>query len=109
MSEETTPTTDTNTGDKPWTQTSAYLCSAMGVGGTTLCRVLEISPGQFEARMGISLLGTQQMTEEEMEACSYNPFHPDFYDNYASGTGSTEEEAVKAMEQDAKDMSDTLW
>jgi len=84
-------------------------CSTIGVSGTTPVHVREISPGLFEARMGGSMMGHCNMREEEFVACDYNPFHPDWRDNYFSGKGSTAELAVEAMKADMKSLSDLLW
>lgn len=59
--------------------------------------------------MGVALFGATDNTEEQMEKCDFNPFHPDFHDNYVSGKGATEEEAIANMNKDAKDMAASLW
>jgi hypothetical protein len=49
------------------------------------------------------------MTEEEMKAVGHDPFHPEWHDNYFSGKGKTEEEALANFEKDMKHMADILW
>ncbi len=49
------------------------------------------------------------MDEAGFKACNYDPFHEQFYDNFASGTGATESEAIESMKQDMQDMSNSLF
>lgn len=84
-------------------------CENVGVSGTTPTHIQERPDGTFEARMGIALLGTTQMTKGEYEECGYDPFHSKFFDNYVSGTGDTEAEAIEALKQDHRKMTQALW
>jgi hypothetical protein len=59
--------------------------------------------------MGIAIMGTSNMSEEQMEACDHNPFHEEFFDNYASGFGDTFEEAIDALKKDQQQITATLW
>lgn len=67
------------------------------------------TPEGFEARAVVALLGYYQMSEEELEAIAYNPFHADFDDNYAKGKGVTREAAIEALKADLTEMSNNLW
>lgn len=80
-----------------------HQCSSMGVSGTTDVHVRETAEG-YEARVGIALLGMVNNP-----GGPDNPFHPEFNDNYASGVGATEEEAINAMKRDMQSISDSLW
>jgi hypothetical protein len=86
-----------------------HQCSNIGVNGTTPVHVQLQKDGTFEARCGFALLGTTNMTDGEFEACGYNPFHDNFYDNYATGKGITEEDAVAALKLNMKETADSLW
>jgi len=85
-----------------------FICEAIGVSGTTPVTIKEDSNG-FEARMGIALLGYSNLDEEGMRKAQYNPFHEEFHDNYVSGKGATQEEAIEAMKQDQRDICEGLW
>jgi len=91
------------------TPTTIHVCSNIGVSGTTDIHVKKHKDGTYEARMGISLLGTTNMNEAEFEACKHNPFHPKFYDNYTVGKGATAEEAVEDMQNNLQQTSNSLW
>lgn len=85
----------------------AFTCSNVGVSG---CEIfVEETPEGFEARMAVALLGHYQMSEEQLEAIAYNPFHADFDDNYASGKGETREAAIEALKVDLNQMARDLW
>jgi len=86
-----------------------FICDSIGVCGTTDCHVKKLDNGQFEARIGFSLMGTTNMDEEGFENCNYDPWHAEFYDNYASGHGSTKELAIEAMKKDLHGMGDSLF
>lgn len=90
------------------TPTYLKFCQNVGVSGSTPCVVRQTGE-EFEARMGIALLGDTQMSEDEFKKCDYNPFHDDFNDNFVSGKGDTEQEAIEAMKLDLKKMTDMLW
>ena len=85
-----------------------FICDNIGVAGTTPCHVKKID-NSFEARMGIALMGMSNLDEEGFKKCDYNPFHPEFYDNYCCGKGETQEEAIEALKADMKDMANSLW
>lgn len=85
-----------------------FVDSNIGVSGTTEVHVKKTEEG-YEARMGVALLGTCNMSDEDFKACGYNPFHEDFHDNYVKGLGATQELALEAMKQDLRKMSDSLW
>jgi hypothetical protein len=86
-----------------------YVCSHIGVSGTTDVHTKKRSDGLWEARVGIALLGGTNMDEEGFARCNSNPFHDLFYDNYASGTGKDEKTAIDNMKKDMRDISDSLW
>ena len=83
-------------------QISVTICSNIGASGSTPCFVQQKGI-EFEARMGIEILGNTQMTREEFAECDHNPFHEKFWDNFVSGKGLTQEEAIEAMLLDLKE------
>lgn len=90
-------------------QETQFICKNIGISGTTPCHVRKIADDQFEARMGFALMGATNMDEEGFKNCNYDPFHPEFYDNFCSGTGPTPEDAVEAMKKDMSDIGQSLW
>lgn len=88
--------------------TTAILTRAIGVSGACPYTI-EKEDGTFEARMAISIMGSYNMKQEELERLKYNPFHPKYHDNFAQGLGETKEEAIKAMMEDCDSISNTLW
>ena len=86
-----------------------FQCSAIGTSGTTPVHVKRLVDGTFEARMGIAILGSTNMDPAGYEACGFDPFSHLFWDNFASGTGTTEEEAIAAMKADQQQINRTLW
>lgn len=90
-------------------QITYYHCdSHMGVSGTTRLAIKKHSNG-YEARIGIALLGSTNMDEEDFRACNYDPFHPEFHDNYATGIGRTEEQAIERLKADMNSIADSIW
>jgi len=87
---------------------TAFICENIGVAGTTPCHVEKTDDG-YEMRMGIAVFGSTNLDEEGFKRCDYNPFHPEFHDNYVSGKGATEEEAAESLKQDMKQMAESLW
>lgn len=91
-------------------QQKEYTCNGGGgCSGTTPVWIRVDRDGSFEARVGFALMGMTNMEESEFEACGYNPFHPEFRDNYAIGKGSSEEEALADLESEMKKTGDSLW
>lgn len=86
---------------------TVYACSNMGLSGGKV--FIQKSESGYEARQAISIFGSYQMREADLEAIEYNPFHPNFNDNFVRGIGDTEELALKAMKQDSQEISDSLW
>lgn len=86
-----------------------HQCSHIGVAGTTPVHVKRMADGTFKARVGIAIIGTTNMDEAGFAACDYNPFHAEFYDNFAEGDGATEEEALVALKADMNKTADSLW
>lgn len=62
-------------------------------------------PGGWEARVGLCLFG---MLRDE-GSWDGNPFDPAFRDNFATGLGSTEEEALTALKADLASTYEGLW
>lgn len=81
-------------------------CDHVGVAGTTDVAV-KFDGQEYEARVGIAILGSTQLSDEELERLT--PFDDEFYDNYASGVGATQDEAVEAMRQDMRSIADSIW
>ena len=88
---------------------TVFKCSTIGVAGVTDVHVRQNADGQFEARVGFALMGEMQMTPKEYAACEGNPFHKGYWDNYASGIGSTKEEALEKMKGELREVRDSLW
>lgn len=91
------------------TGTKVFQCSHIGVSGTTPVHVKQLEDGTFKARVGIAVMGFTNMDESGFEACGHNPFHPEFNDNWAEGTGPTEEAAIAAMKAEMRDLADSMW
>lgn len=81
-------------------------CSHIGVSGTTKLFVRQTGC-QFEARIGIALLGSTNMPLDELE--NSNPFDDNFQDNFAVGTGSTEAEALEDLMRDMNQTANSIW
>lgn len=94
--------------DKDGKVTTAFVTRSVGVVGAQPY-VKQLDDKTFEARCAISLMGSYNMKEDELAKIQYNPFHPDFLDNFAQGLGITKEEALKAMDDDCRSISDSLW
>ena len=90
-------------------ETIVFQCSHIGVSGTTPVHLKRLDDGTFEARCGIAIMGSTNMDEGGFKACDYNPFHPDFRDNWAAGKGATEAEALDALKADMRSTADSLW
>ena len=87
---------------------NTHSCSHVGVSETTERKVIHRF-GVYVARVGIALLGKQNMTEEQIQNCHNDPFHWEYYDNYAEGKGNTPEDAIKSMEKDIQKTADSLF
>ena len=83
-------------------------CKNIGFSGTTEIHVKEID-GKFVARMGFAIMGSTQMDKAGFEAAEYNPFHDEFYDNYAEGIGDTQDDAIKALQADMEQTTESFW
>jgi hypothetical protein len=91
------------------TEKTLYKCSQIGCSGTTDVHVKKLPNGRFEARVGIAIMGMTNMDESGFKACSHDPFHDRFYDNFARGLGDTQEEAIASMKKNMKATADSLW
>lgn len=89
-------------------QVVIHQCDHIGIATTTDVHVKEVD-GQFEARAGIAIFGSTNMTDAQMEAQGRNPFGDDWHDNIVRGIGDTQEQAIEALRQDAKEMAESLW
>jgi len=91
---------------------TVFKCDHIGVAGTTDVHVkLRKTQGGndiYEARCGIALMGSTQMDEWGFKACNYDPFHPEFLDNYCIGRGATQEEAIERLKEDMKDTANSI-
>ena len=90
-------------------ETKVFQCSHIGVAGTTPVHVKQVEDGSFVARVGIAIMGSTNMNEDEFCACDFNPFHEKFYDNFAQGEGATEEAALAALKDDMRQTANSLW
>jgi len=97
-----------------------FVCKNIGISGTTevFCRSRTCKAYtrhgymeyvEWEARMGIAIMGGTNQTDHERALADNNPFHPEFHDNYACGKGPTKEQSLAALEKDVKSMTDSLW
>lgn len=86
---------------------TAFVCSSLGISGTTQVFVREEPPGAFEARVGVAIMGLTNRKDDGLKDAS--PFDPDFNDNFAKGLGKTQEEALEALKKDMKNLSESLW
>lgn len=85
-----------------------YECSSIGVAGTTPVHLRKTETG-YIARCGIAIMGTTNMDEAGFIACGHDPFHPEFYDNWAEGTGETKDAAIAMLKNDTSKTADSLW
>ncbi len=85
-----------------------HQCSHIGVSGTTPVHTRKIGDA-WEARCGIAIMGATNMDEHEYARCNNNPFHEEFFDNFAEGKGKTEQEALDALKADMNSMAEGLW
>ncbi len=58
----------------------------------------------YEVRTHMSVMGTMNMGESELDAIGWNPFHPDFEDNELRGRGETIAAALVALDASREDM-----
>lgn len=86
-----------------------HKCSHIGVAGTTPVHVKRMEDGTYVARVGIAIMGSTNMDDAGFEACGYNPFHHEFYDNFAEGRGATESDALEELKADMHQTADSLW
>jgi hypothetical protein len=86
----------------------AIRCENIGVSGTTDCFIKKTSDNEYEARIGIAIMGTTNMDKEMFKIAENNPFNSNFLDNYAVGIGATKEEAIENMKKSIKDIADSL-
>lgn len=96
---------------RPRYKETAFLCSALGISGTTKVFVRETVNDNYDpmftARMGIAVFGVTQRKDPGLSEA--NPFDPDFGDNFAEGIGNTEIQALADLKQDVDDLSKTLF
>lgn len=88
---------------------NAFVCSNIGVNGTTPFYFMKHGTEDYEARCGIALLGKTNMTDEQFAACGHNPFHPDFRDNFCVGKGKDELGALADLKEKMIETSDSLF
>lgn len=69
----------------------------------------EYEDGKYEARCGYALFGNSMMSDEALAAIENNPFHGEFSDNYASGFGDTEQEALDNLQKAMIKIGNSLW
>lgn len=84
-------------------------CCTPGLAGTTPIHIKQTEDGKHEARMGFALFGSANLSEQEMKRLDYNPFHEEFYDNYASGIGDSEDAAIDALKADLESTYESMW
>lgn len=81
----------------------------MGMAATTKIITKQIEPGHWEARQGFSLMGNCNMPDHDIEMCGYDPFHPEWHDNFHSGKGDSEQAAIEALKQSATETGEAFW
>jgi hypothetical protein len=84
-------------------------CEHVGLSGTTPVTLRKQPDGTIEARMGFALFGYTNMSNGRFKRAGWNPFHPEFHDNYATGKGATEDEAIAALKKDVTEIHESLW
>jgi len=84
-----------------------HVCRNVGTAYTTPTFLLRGADGMWEARAGIAIMGSTNMSEDDLERLS--PFDKDFHDNYASGVGETPAVAVAVMHKDRESIADSIW
>lgn len=85
-----------------------FQCNHIGVAGITDVHVRHVD-GKYKARVGIAIMGSSNMSEDELKAIGHDPFHEDFQDNFCEGLGATVDEAISALKLDMKQMADSIW
>ena len=90
------------------TYETKHNAAAVGVSGTTRIIVRPVA-GKFEARMGVAILGSVDMTEQQMKDCDRNPFSEKFHGNFAQGFGDSSEEAIAELRDDVQRLAVWLW
>ena len=85
---------------------NAVTCRHVGVSGITDVMIKKHAEDKYEARVGVAIMGYVQ--DPDTVDILNDPFAHDFRENYCSGTGRTEEEAIKALERDMREMSRSL-
>jgi len=88
---------------------TVFECSQIGLAGTTAVHVKEHDNGEFEARMGFSVFGSANMSDEQFKEVDYNPFHEKFYDNFATGKGSSQDAAIDALKAELDSIYESMW
>jgi len=86
---------------------NAIICKNIGVSGYNISWMRSKDGKMFWCRMPIAIMGSTNMSEKELKTVS--PFDPRFNDNYVEGKGTTKEEAVKNMEKQISEISESLW
>ena len=81
---------------------SAYHCSHVGVAAITHVVVKQHGTQCFEARVGVAIMGSTNTPDPQMDD---DPFSDDYMENWCSGTGLTEVEALQALSRDIQEMS----
>jgi hypothetical protein len=87
--------------------TVVYACENIGISGTTDVVVKRLGD-KFEARCGIAIMGSTNMTDEKIKRIN-DPFSEEWMDNYGVGFGDTEQEAIAALRVYMKSLSDSIW
>jgi len=89
-------------------QTITKLCQDKGLAATTSLLFHETGE-QVVARMGVAICGTTQMGIADYQRCEFNPFHPEFADNYIEGIGGTKKGAIEDLLGNLKVLCESLW
>lgn len=84
-----------------------HQCSHIGVAGTTAVFVKKMADGTYEARVGISIMGSTNMPWDDLKDA--NPFDDSFQDNFAIGIGASKEAALTDLKDDMNKTADSIW
>lgn len=81
----------------------------IGVSGSKVfwCHTVTKTGTIYWCRMPIAIFGSFNTDEEYLKKVS--PFDPQYQDNFVEGKGSSKEEAEAIMNNNLKEIADSLW
>jgi hypothetical protein len=85
--------------------TTIHTCEHIGVSGAKVHWMRSKDGKLFWCRQAVAIMGSFNFPDSD----KISPFDPNFHDNYIEGKGKTKEEALAQMQEEAKEISDSLW